>query len=83
MLLRAGVTCARPLAVRGGAGQDPPPAPGLSFCTSSPHPHCHLTHFQGWGWDGHVLALAQMVPVSPPEGWWSLFPAPEVRWWWW
>lgn len=63
---RAGVTRARPL-----AGQrrswDP------HSLLPSPRPHCHFTHFQG---EGQALALAQTVPVSPPEPvrgrWWCV-----------
>lgn len=51
---------------QGGAGQDPPPPPGLS-CTSARSLPLPLHPLSGVGWDGHVLALAQMVPVSPPR----------------
>lgn len=66
-LLRAGVACARPLAVGGSrAGSTPTPRSVLHIrLPSLPLP---LYPLSGVGWDSHVLALARMVPVSPPEG---------------
>lgn len=44
--------------------------PHPQVCPAHPPPSLPLPlhPLSGVGWDGHVLALAQMVPVSPPEG---------------
>ena len=43
--------------------------PHPQVCPAHPPPSLPLPlhPLSGVGWDGHVLALAQMVPVSPPR----------------